>query len=161
MLTLVRLRDEEVLLESCCFLLNYHQEQIKNKRKGTWVREIFKKRIEQGVYMVYFRRCVSMIENRISGYLYDELFSKSNEENCTAFQSMAWSFIVHKNTMKNCSPSIFLLVSPFLSFISFFIKARIFLQLISQAFSILYMFSPFSFVFINALITFTQAKISL
>ena len=42
--------DEEVLLESCCFLLNYHQEQIKRKRKKTWVREIFKKRIGQGVY---------------------------------------------------------------------------------------------------------------
>ena len=25
--------DEEVLLESCCFLLNYHQEQIKEKGK--------------------------------------------------------------------------------------------------------------------------------
>ena len=42
--------DEKVLLESCCFLLNYHQEQIKRKRKWTWVRDIFKKRIEQGVY---------------------------------------------------------------------------------------------------------------
>ena len=50
MLTLVRLTHEEVLLESCCFRLNYHQEQIKRKRKGTWVREIFSKRIEQGVY---------------------------------------------------------------------------------------------------------------
>ena len=26
--------DEKVLLESCCFLLDYHQEQIKSKRKG-------------------------------------------------------------------------------------------------------------------------------
>ena len=42
--------DEEVLLESSCFLLNYHREQIQRKRKRTWVREIFKKRIEQGVY---------------------------------------------------------------------------------------------------------------
>ena len=41
---------EKVLLESCCFLLNYYQEQIKRKRKRTWVGEIFKKRIEQGVY---------------------------------------------------------------------------------------------------------------
>ena len=39
--------DENVLLESY-FLLNYHQEQIKRIR--TWVREIFLKRIEQGVY---------------------------------------------------------------------------------------------------------------
>ena len=38
---------------------------------------------------------MSMIENRISGYLYNELFSKSNEEICAAFQNMAWSLIVH------------------------------------------------------------------
>ena len=42
--------DEMVVLESCCFLLGYHQQQIKGKRKRTWVREIFEKRIEQGVY---------------------------------------------------------------------------------------------------------------
>ena len=42
--------DEEVLFESFCFLLNYHQDQIKRKRKGMWLQEIFKKRIEQGVY---------------------------------------------------------------------------------------------------------------
>ena len=39
--------DEEVLLEFCCFLLNYNREEIKRKRMR--VREIFKKRIEQGV----------------------------------------------------------------------------------------------------------------
>ena len=38
-----------------------------------------------------------MIENRISGYLYNGLFSESNDENNTAFQSMAWFFIVHKD----------------------------------------------------------------
>ena len=42
--------DEVVLLESWCFLLNYHQEQIKRKRKRTWALEIFKKIIEQGVH---------------------------------------------------------------------------------------------------------------
>ena len=35
-----------------------------------------------------------MIENRVSDYLYDQLFSKSNEEKCTALQSMAWSLIL-------------------------------------------------------------------
>ena len=30
-----------------------------------------------------------MIEDRISGYLYNELFSEINEKKCTAFQSMA------------------------------------------------------------------------
>ena len=41
--------------------------------------------------------------DRISGYLYNELFRKNIEEKCTAFQSMAWSLIVHKSTIKNCS----------------------------------------------------------
>ena len=30
-----------------------------------------------------------MVENRVSGYLCNELFSESNEEKCTAVQSMA------------------------------------------------------------------------
>ena len=47
-----------------------------------------------------------MIENRISGYLYNELFSERNEEKCTAFQSLAWSLIAHKNTFKNCSTAL-------------------------------------------------------
>ena len=38
---------------------------------------------------------MSMVENRISGYLDNELFRKSNEEKCRAFQSMAWLLIVH------------------------------------------------------------------
>ena len=42
--------DEKVPLESCWFLLNHHWEQIKRKRKRTWVQEIFKKRMEQRVY---------------------------------------------------------------------------------------------------------------
>ena len=33
---------EKVLLGFCCFLLDYNQEQIKRKRKRTWVRKIFK-----------------------------------------------------------------------------------------------------------------------
>ena len=47
-----------------------------------------------------------MIENRILGYLYNELFSESNEEKCMAFQSMAWFLIVDKNTIKNCSAAL-------------------------------------------------------
>ena len=42
--------DEEKLLESCCFLLNYHHEQITRKGKMMWVWEIFLKRKEQGAY---------------------------------------------------------------------------------------------------------------
>ena len=29
---------------------HYHQEQIKRKKKSTWVQQIFLQRIEQGVY---------------------------------------------------------------------------------------------------------------
>ena len=85
-----------------------------------------------------------MIENRISGYLYNDLFSESNEVKCKAFENMAWSLTVHKNEkLLNYSPSIFLEVSLFVSFISFFIKARIPLQSLRQAFSIFYMFLHF------------------
>ena len=44
-----------------------------------------------------------MIDNHISGNSYHEIFSESSEEKFTAFQSMVWSPIVHKNTIKNCS----------------------------------------------------------
>ena len=84
-----------------------------------------------------------MIENRIAGYLYSELFSKSNEEKCTAFQKMAWSRNIHKNPIKNYSIALqaFFFRSLSVSFVSFFIKARILLQFLRQAFSILYIFS--------------------
>ena len=47
-----------------------------------------------------------MIENRILGYLYNELFGESNEEKSMAFQSVAWFLIVHKNTIKNGSAAL-------------------------------------------------------
>ena len=47
-----------------------------------------------------------MIENRISSYLYNELFSESNDKIYTTFQSMVWSVVAHKNTIKNCSTSL-------------------------------------------------------
>ena len=56
--------DEEVLLESCCLVII-----IRSKSKE----------IGKG-------RCVSMIENRISGYLYNELFSESKKENVRPFK---------------------------------------------------------------------------
>ena len=61
--------------------------------------------------------------------------------------------IVHKNTTKNCTTALEAFSLPvylFASFISFFIKARMLLQFLRQAFIILYMFSLFSFVIINA-----------
>ena len=47
-----------------------------------------------------------MIEDQISGHLYNELFSESNKERFTAFQSMAWSLVVDKNTIQNCSTAL-------------------------------------------------------
>ena len=138
-------------------LLNYHQELIKRKRKRTG--KYFKKDQSKEFTIIHCGRCVSIVDNCISGYFCNKRFSKSDEEKCTAFQSMAWALIVHKNTIKNCStcslPYSFRSLSLFVSFISFFIKARILLQFLSQAFTTLYMFSPFSFVFMNALITST------
>ena len=91
-----------------------------------------------------------MIENRISCYLYNELFSESNKEKCTAFKGMAWSLIVDKNTIKNCPTALQAFSFRYLSLYPLFpLKARVLLQFLSQAFSILYMFSPFSFVFIS------------
>ena len=47
-----------------------------------------------------------MIENRISGYLHNELFSENDKERSMAFQSMAWSIIVDRNTIKNYSTAL-------------------------------------------------------
>ena len=51
------------------------------------------------------KRYISMIENHISGNLYNELFSESSEEKCTVFQSMAWFLIVNKLFSKHFPPS--------------------------------------------------------
>ena len=99
-----------------------------------------------------------MTENRISDYLYNELFSKSNKGKCTAFQSMTWSLSVDKNTNKICSTALQAFSFRSLSFYPLFpLKARILLQFFSQAFSILYMFPSFSFVFISF---FTETCVS-
>ena len=47
-----------------------------------------------------------MIENRISGYFYNERFSEIDGKKFTAFQSMPCSLIVYKNTIKNCSTTL-------------------------------------------------------
>ena len=85
---------------------------------------------------MYCRRYLSTTENRISAY--NERFSESNELSTV-------------NLLK-CSLNIFLLVSLFASFISFSIKARIVLQS-----SVHHLFP----IFISALTTSTQGKISL
>ena len=103
--------DEGVLLESSCFLLNYHQEQIKRKRKRTWIGAIFKKRIEQGFYHNFLQEM--RVSDRESNF---GLLSQY-------FPSSLFSF--------------------FVSFIFFFIKARILLEFLNQEFSILYMFPHF------------------
>ena len=119
----------------------------KGKRRGCG--KYLKKKQHKEFTITYCRRCVLMIGNRISGDMYNELFRESNQ---------------HKNAIKNCPIALqtfsFLSLSLFVSFISFFIKARILLQFLSQVFSILYMFSLFPFFLINALITSTSTKIS-
>ena len=99
------------------------------------------------IAIIYCRKCVSMIENRVSGYLYNELFSESNGEKCTVFQSMACFFIVHENTIKNCSTAFQAFSVWSLSFcILYFLfhKGNDTSAILNQAFSILYMFLLFS-----------------
>ena len=43
-----------------------------------------------------------MIENHISGNLYNENFSESSEEKFTVFQSVVWSLIVYKTFWTTC-----------------------------------------------------------
>ena len=76
------------------------RSKSKEKGKGRGCGKYLNKEQNKQFTIIYCRRCVSMIENRISGYLYNELFSESNEEKCTAFQRMVCSLIVHKNTIK-------------------------------------------------------------
>ena len=47
-----------------------------------------------------------MIENYISGNLYNERFSESSKEKCTAFLIMAWFLIVNKSSLKNYSTAL-------------------------------------------------------
>ena len=96
-----------------------------------------------------------MIENRISGYLYNELFSKGNEEKCTTtFQSMAWSLIVHKN---NCStaPQPFSFRSLSLYTLFPFHKSKDTSAIPQSSVQHLVYVFPIFFVFINAFITST------
>ena len=94
-----------------------------------------------------------MIENRISGHLYNERFSESKEEKCTAFESMVWSLNVHKNTIKNCSAA--LQAFSFRSLSLFFHKGKDTYEIPQPSVQHLVYVFPFPFVFIKALITST------
>ena len=97
--------DEEVLFETCCLVVILRSKS-KEKEKGRWFEKSIKKNRNQELTIIYCRRWLSMIENRISGYLHNKLFSEINEEKCTISQSMAWSLIVHINTDRNCSTAL-------------------------------------------------------
>ena len=96
-------------MKRCCQSLVVFSQTIvrsksKEKGKGPRCGKYSNKKQNKMFTIVHCRRCVSMIENSISGYLYNELFSKSNEENCTVFQRVAWSRIAHKNPF--CSTAL-------------------------------------------------------
>ena len=55
----------------------------KKKENDMCTGNIFKKNRNKEFSIISCGGYVSMIENRISGYLYNELFSKGNEEKCT------------------------------------------------------------------------------
>ena len=84
-----------------------------------------------------------MIENRVLVYLYNKLFSKSNEEKLWSFNCWLGPLLFIKILLKTAQllskhflSGFFL----FVSFISFFIKARILMQFLSPAFSIFFRF---------------------
>ena len=84
------------------YLLIYLRTLNQKKKKTCGCGKYFKKEQNQEFTIIYYRRCEPIIENRISGYLYNEIFSKSNKEKCTDFESMACYLIGNKNTTKNC-----------------------------------------------------------
>ena len=57
---------------------------------------------------------MSMIENHVSGNLYNKRFSEISEEKCTVFQIMDWYLIVHQN-LHHLSPGLSLSLSLSLS----------------------------------------------
>ena len=61
----------------------------KKKERGVGAGNIFKKERNKEFTIIDCRRCVSTMENRTAGYLYNKRFIDSNEEKCTAFKSMA------------------------------------------------------------------------
>ena len=84
-----------------------------------------------------------MIENRISCYLYNKLFSESNKEKCTAFEGMTLSLIDDETTVKNCSIALQAFYLRFLSLFPLFpLKVRILLEFLSQAFSFFIVLPP-------------------
>ena len=84
-----------------CFLLNYHQEQIKRKKRRGYGKYFFKKEQNKEFTTVCCRRYMSLIENHILGNLYNELFSESTEESTVRyFKVQLWFLIVHKMLLK-------------------------------------------------------------
>ena len=94
-----------------------------------------------------------MMKNCISGYLYNEIFSESNEEKCTAFKRMTWSVsytikILIKTAQlhsKNFLPGLSLCILYFL-----FHKGKDTSAVPQPSFQHLVYVFPFSFVFISA-----------
>ena len=118
---------EEVLLESCCFLWNYYQEQIKRKRNRTWVREMFKK-MERRVYHNLLQKI--HVNDRESYFKYT-----FNCKNCSTVPQAISSFslslslslcilnyLFHKgkDTSAIAQPSVHHLVYIFLIFFCFY-----------------------------------------
>ena len=81
--------DEKVLLESCCFILDIIRSKSNEKEKGRGCGKYLNKEQNKEFTIIYYKSCVSMIDNHISGYLYNELFSESDEEKYMVFQRMA------------------------------------------------------------------------
>ena len=137
--------DEEVLLESCCFLLNYYQEVIKRKRKRTWMWDIFKKEQNNEVVINYCRRQCQRQGIVFQVICIMNFSAKVIKKNVRLFKVWLGLLFFTKILLKTGQ----LLSKHFLSGLSLcilyfiFIKARILLQFLSLVFRVSYMFSSF------------------
>ena len=139
------------------FFLKLLSGANQRKRKRTWVREIFLKRIEQEVYHNLLQEMrVNDKECSFKVICIINFLEKVIKKNVWPFKVWLGPLLFIKILLKTAqllSKHFPFGLSLFVSFICFFIKARTLLEFLNQAFNILYMFSPFSFVFINALIS--------
>ena len=113
---------------------------MKRKKKRMWVREIFKKRIEQGVYhnFLELKKNVRPFKVWLDPLLFVKLLLKTAQSLSLQFPS---------------GLSLSLSLSLFVSFIFFFMKAKILLEIPQPRVQHLVYVFPFSFIFINALLT--------
>ena len=82
------------------YLLIYLRTLNQKKKKTCGCGKYFKKEQNQEFTIIYYRRCVPIIENRISGYLYNEIFSKVIKKNVRTLKVWLAPLLVIKILLK-------------------------------------------------------------